>query len=438
MSRGAAGPGVAISAILLLASSALFVLSFLVVKLFFLTLFLGAALFDVFRRGRITLQPRLLYFYGLLSIAGLVWAIVGLQHPGNFTVGIFDSVRLYVVWSAAFVVFYTLLRTVPSLSLLHTALVLAGIGIALINVTALADTYWNWGLVPTDFREALVLHIGIHDGYVQMTTVNIASLFLIVPYLLTLQLRADAGSSNSKLTKLSLFLCLVLTALSGRRALWLTVALTPITLLLLAWVSGQHDRLSLGGRRFLLAYSTFAVLGVGATTVLKTPLAQAGYIQHLGDAFSSEDERSIQKGFLMNAFAEAPVLGSGFGAYAGYRRSDDSPWMYELTYQQMLFNLGIVGVSLVGGIYCLYLLLVIRTFRISSRAPAIPFALLVGLVSVLIGVYSNPYAKSFDVLLFVGLLPYLATFPPEFDEAVDEGHGFSAVRSHDVPGASAI
>jgi hypothetical protein len=411
------------------ASVATLVQSYVVLKLFFLALFLLTAIFNLaVKKTKFVVHLRLLSFYLWIGVAAIVWAIVGLLHPGNYVQGVFDALRLYVTWSAAFVVLYTLLRAEPSLGLLHAALVLSAILISVINLLGLADEIGSWSLISESIRQELELNVGIHDGYIQITSNNIGALFLIVPYLLSLQFRADAHKSNSMLTKLALVLSLILVAVSGRRALWLVVALTPCTILLLSSLTGSYGLMKLGGRRFLLVCAAASVVGLGMLSILPESEQDVGYVSHLKQAFSSEDERTIQKPYLIDGFKESPVLGSGFGGYAGYLRNDERPWTYELTYHTLLFNTGIVGTAFLGTLFSLYLFLVIRLLRRFKDGSAIPFGLLVSFCSLLLGAYANPYFGSFNVLFFAGLLPYLSTFRQGFDESAPLFTGRSALE----------
>lgn len=149
-----------------------------------------------------------------------------------------------------------------------------------------------------------------------------------------------------------------------------------------------------------------------------TPGGQdVGAISHLKQAFSSEDGRTIQKPFLVDGFLESPVFGSGFGAAAVYVRDNERPWAgYELTYYQMLFNLGTVGVLFLGALFSFYFGMVVRLIRKFKKGATVPFALLVAYCSFFVGAYSNPYFGSFDLLFFVGLLPFLSTFQSGFDQ----------------------
>jgi hypothetical protein len=404
-------------AVMFVASMAIFAQSFVVVKVFFLALFLAASIVHVALGNKVVVYSRLASFYLVTCVAGIVWAIVGLLNPSNYVLGVFDALRLYVIWSIAFLVLYSLLRSEPSLGLMHASMVLSGMLISTINLVGLADQIGGWGLIPEDLRQDLELRIGIHEGYIQITSHNIGSLFLIAPYLLSLQFRTDGTTANTWLTKLTLVMCLILTAVSGRRALWLVVALTPCLILVLSIVTGSHGAIRAGARRFLHAYTIAALVGVGFTSLRPESMPEIGYVSHLKAAFSSEDERTIQKAYLIDSFRESPILGSGFGAHAGYLRSEERPWTYELTYHQLLFNLGIVGLVVLGGLVSVYFVFVTRLLRQFKDDSAIPFALLVGLCSLLIGAYSNPYFGSFGFLFFVGLLPYLSTFRLGFDRA---------------------
>lgn len=396
-------------AVMFVTSLATFVQSFVVVKLFFLVLFLLASIGDVALRKTVVVYPRIVSFYLSISVVGIVWAIVGISN-GNDVVAVTDALRLYVIWSIAFIALYSLLRSQPSLGLIHAAMVAAGILISVINLVGLSDQIGGWGLIPDNIRQELELNIGIHEGYIQITSNNIGALFLIVPYLLSLQFRADARKANSALTKLSLVLCLALVPMSGRRGLWLVVALTPCTIFLLSIVTKSHGLVPAGARRLLAVYCVAVVLVLGTMSVLPERIHELGYVRYLEAAFSAEDARTIQKDYLLEAFAESPVLGSGFGGYAGYLRNEQRPWSYELTYHKLLFNMGIVGTTILGALFSVYLVLVIRLLRRFSDGSAIPFGLLTAFCSLLFGAYSNPYLGSFDLLFFIGLLPYLSTF----------------------------
>jgi hypothetical protein len=412
-------PWITWPAILSIVSMATLVRTYMVIKLFFLVVFLLAFLVNAYlRRARIEVYPRLISFYCWIGLAGLVWAFVGLLHYRNYIDGALDALRLYVMWSVAFVVLFTFLRATSSLDIMHKAIVMAGIVIPAINLVGLYDQFNGGGIISEGIWEEMEMEVGLGNGYLQFNSINISTMFVIAPYLLSLQLRSDAGKSNSLLTKLALVLSLVLVVLSGRRALWIVVALTPCTVLLMSRLTDSYGLIKRGGKRVLLASAVAGVVGLGAVLIIPEGALDGEYmgaINRLKQAFSPDDERTIQKPYLIDAFKESPVFGSGFGATASYIRSDVRPWRYELTYYQMLFNLGIVGVALLITLFSIYFLFVVRLLRQFKNRSVIPFALLIGFCSLVVGAYSDPYFGGFDTLFFAGLLPYLSTFQQGFD-----------------------
>jgi O-antigen ligase len=405
-----------IPTVLLVASLATLVQSYIAIKLAFLTLFLFAAVIDGAFQETIRVYPRLICFYLMVGIIGIVWAFVGLFNQETYFEGVTDAVRLYIVWSAVFVVLYTLLRSQSSLQFIHRGLIVAGILISLMNFAGVLDQISHSGVVPESVSKELHQGIGLHDGYIQITSQNIASLFFLVPYLISVQVRADSVEAKSIGTKLSLMLCLILTVISGRRALLLVVALTPFTILFVSALSGNLGLIKVGARRLFLGYTIVLAVGIGAAAIQSKFLPELLYVQHIQDAFSAADERTIQKPFLIEGFERSPIIGLGFGAAVGYQRSADRPWIYELTYYQMLLHAGLLGVSILGALilsYGVFITSILRTFKPGS---AVPFGLIVGVISLLIGANSNPYLASFDLLFFVGFLPYLSTFSRGFTQ----------------------
>ncbi|MDX2207518.1 MAG: hypothetical protein SFU57_07730 [Gemmatimonadales bacterium] len=403
----------AVPAVLFIVSMMTFVQAFIVLKLCFLVAFLATASVDIARAHRLLVHVRLLTFYLIISFAGLVWSLIGLFNPGTYNQGVFDAARLYVVWSAAFVLLYSLLRTGQTLALMHRAFVLSGLLIPLLNFAGIADAYFGLNLIPFSLRTALELNVGIYDGYIQISSQNIGSMFLIAPYLVTSVLRTEPAAGLPRLTRLSLLLSVILVAASGRRALWLVFAITPVVIITLALVTRHFAHFSRRGRILLIAWTSTAVTAVGVVAV-QPERSETSVVGRIQEAFSAQDERSLQKPYLIGGFKEAPFLGSGFGAYAGYSRSEQRPWTYELTYHKLLFNLGFIGTAILATLVFSYLCLVITTLREHQARSAIPFGLVVAFLSLLLGAYSNPYFGSFDFLFFVGLLPYLSTFQKGF------------------------
>jgi len=268
----------------------------------------------------------------------------------------------------------------------------------------------NWNLIPEFIRMEMDLRIGIHDGYIQVASQNVGALFIITPYLIAVKLRNDKHNIKSPLLNLSLIMTIAISVLSGRRALWLVMILCPCIIYLLSYFSNALNLINSTIKTAIKIYGATCIVLAFALVAIPGRFENIGSIKRLQEAFSREDERTIQKGYLIDGFKTNLVFGTGFGAYAGYLRNEERPWTYELTYHKILFNMGFVGTFALTGLIFLYFVKVITIMRKFKQDSLIPFGLLTGYISLLIGAYSNPYFGSFDYLFFAGLLPFLASF----------------------------
>ena len=68
----------------------------------------------------------------------------------------------------------------------------------------------------------------------------------------------------------------------------------------------------------------------------------------------SDDIRYEQVAALTDAIMKNPWLGGGMGAQTDYIRSDDAPWMYELSVLALYMKIGIVGAAWLIAVFVLF------------------------------------------------------------------------------------
>jgi len=120
----------------------------------------------------------------------------------------------------------------------------------------------------------------------------------------------------------------------------------------------------------------------------------------------SSQDRVIQAPQLLDGFVKRPILGSGLGATlpSGYARSTTEPYQFELSYHQILFQNGVVGLALIvglpllAGIRCL---LALQHLHRDERVMAV--AGMAGLAGMLVAGASNPYLISSYGMLAVAV-----------------------------------
>lgn len=395
-----------LSAIALFTAMIVLPQSYIEIKLPVLLLFVMIHGLSAMSRFRLRVEPSDLTFYAIAALIGLVWGLIGIGN-GSSTAGVLSSLKLYVAWNALFLVIISLYRSSCRIEVLHRAFVTSTLLICVINAVALADVALDLGALNAERVEELGLQVGLYGAYVRIHANNIASLFFLLGYLIAYKLCTTGLRQQERWVNIALCLGVLLAVLSGRRALWIALAITPAIIVAMAALAGQSKHLRWRVRTIVSGYLLAATFGLVAAFAL-TGLADLEVLEYLRSAFDDEDERTIQKGFLFAAFEQRPFFGSGFGGVAGYVRSDEMPWMYELTYHQMLFNFGIVGCVLLLLVFVTYAAMACRSLQRFPDGARMRLGMLVGFLCILVGVYSNPYLHFFDSMLFIMFFVSLA------------------------------
>lgn len=325
---------------------------------------------------------------------------------------------LFVISPAVYIVIFAIQGKFIISRKFFTILALFSAYISIIDINAILLERLGFG-VP--FLDSLFTgRVGIHEGYTQIVDYNVYSLFFLGPMLFNLVIYR---SISMILSMPALVLTVLTIILTGRRALWLAI-IVSVSVSLIIYIfrsikSGNKERIVL---MIIAGLFTISVAGT-LTTVFNNnaPLVElaSGLGQRLGDAFTESGGLGVrrhQQDILIREWLNSPLLGNGIAVPASVTRSQEFATAYEASYHALLYQLGIVGVLLYG-IATAYILFQIISPRIQGEAYAFGTACGAGLISILIGVYSNPYFGSFDGLwmLFLPVMMYnsfrLFTFP---------------------------
>jgi hypothetical protein len=338
------------------------------------------------------------------SIAGygIIWSLVGLS-SGSDVRAIYDSLRLYVFWSFCWAFLSYCISLGGGLRLLHQSFVISAFLICFISILGVFDTWFALDIISFGIRDELKLFVGIHDGYIQLTSHNIGSLFFLVNYFFIIIVsKKTAGKQTINL--LAYFLLILVAIISGRRALWVTIVIMHFLGIFLSLVSPRlFIRKSIN--RFVIISAGFFAISLSYLVVF-TDYSLIKTIEHITSAFSSEDERSLQAPHLIEGFIDHLWFGSGFGGEVGYQRSSTTAWLYEMVYHQLAFNVGLIGL-LIACVFAGFILVKSLTALRQSSDYHYILAIHFGCFAFAIACYSNPYLGSFDFMIYIWLLVFV-------------------------------
>lgn len=365
------------------------------VRGFFLALLCLGSFIGVFR-GWWSLSREIVIILLMTTSAALAFMLNGLIHdaPGALRVG-----TVYVVWPLLYVYFAGFFHNPETVVKFERVIIWGVIISALMGLLLVAEAVFAQGRGIASIFSFQGSGIGIYDGYTEYRLFNMNTLIYGFPFLtILLMLKGKSNKLSSFLSWSAFILTLFAAVISGRRAFWLIIVLSPFIISLLLLVSGQRQAL----RRFIKLCIP-AIILCGATS-FTTVLDTGRIVEQFVSAFDFSGEPSAgvryeQFQVLISKWMERPVFGYGAGAAAeGFTRSGKMTWAYELSYVAQLFHTGIVGI-------CIYTAAVLWVFvsgisivRKMPQAAPVLLPLLAALAGFLIVNATNPYLGKFDYL----------------------------------------
>ena len=340
-------------------------------------------------------------WFAILLSYGIIWSFIG-AIKGN--PGLTDTFRLNVMWVVLYALYVFYIDSIRKFNSLVNTMVWATIAISIYNlaiVLSVFDVIPNVNLL-LQIDDELTNAVGVHQGFIQLTSDNIGSLTFLAPFVLTLYIMSSASLSRVSKSVLfaSVILSIITVVLSGRRALWLEMLVTPFLIVIINCFSYNKYTLK-NTKNFAMFYTVAVILliTVGSFLTYYTNWDLSLFIDRFMNAFESGGVRHEQAVALLKGFIESPLIGTGFGiGVPDVVRSDVRPWTYELTYVLMLYNTGILGTAFyvicIGIIYYYSILFI----KYGFPDKAITSSLLVAFTCFLIANATNPYFGTYDYM----------------------------------------
>ena len=387
-----------ISGLILFSLILIFPTEQLIIKLPFLVIVLFSWMFSVLYRKIIFFKP-ILFLISLIVAKGIIWTIYGYLNGNS---GAVKVINVNITWYLLYTILILKIRQFKDFNLILRTLILSGLIFALIDLYLVAMTF---KILPEinflDIFSEDTFYFGMRSGFPYLQTNHLNNLIFIYPLTFTLLISPNGPQSlflsNKWFLKVFLFLQIILMFLSGRRIMWLILFLGPFFVFILKYLASRKRHF------FLFKYVIKYYLFIGIILVfsisflfinieLSIPLIS----ENFSNAFNSNEEstRFDQNAILLSKFYESPIFGHGAAAeITGYKRSIESPWAYELSYQDDLFKTGILGFSF----FVIFILGIFYLgFKLIKKDDFIILGLLSGLLSFLVANGTNPFFSSFD------------------------------------------
>lgn len=378
------------------------------VEVLYPTLFLLAAL-GLFRalRHRLAMQADFNSFWIVFVAVTLGWALLGsiydnpgLSHQLLIWLG---GAAIWGSWSAG-------LRLADIRPLLIVVTVVVGI----LSLCMVLYVFEQYGFIPPVVPRLVVVSqaagFAVDDEGTAIRFLSLSTLAAGAPLMLAGALaKKDRLLPPRWLLIVSAALAFAAAYVSGRRAILAVITLSIVYVAISAAFLRPRSRRTPATRHgwslmwlpatgilllVLLAFRSEAprplrVVIEGVAILLNAP--------SLGTSSSPSDRaRSVQATELLEGWEQHPLLGAGLGARLpdGFVRSINRPWMFELQYHQMMFQLGLIGSALVVLALCLALRGVRRAALTHPEHRPVLVTCLTAAMCLLTANASNPYLQT--------------------------------------------
>lgn len=377
------------------------------VLLVMVLLFIGI---ETLIRDKLHLHINILLWTLFMVTAGLAFIAIGVVNntPGALRVG-----TVYLLWPLVYTFLLTGVDGKNVVDGLFRVMVFALIAISLYSILYLLYAVgWLPGVFYFEIDMGQI--VGIYEGYTEYNLYNIASLNFLVPFVIAMLLvrnkRVEFPVSDLVLW-LACLLGITVAILSGRRAVWLVLALSPLLVIAARMFMARNFRVATN-RRFrhlivslpimvgvLLLYGTHAT-GLDISMIWRQ--LAAGFDFSGGGV--SESARVEQFFALIDGWQQNPLFGAGHGAAAtGSLRSVEMPWAYELSYVALLFQTGLVGFFIYSAGVIWIFWMGLKVMRSGHWLGVYMLPTLVGMSCFLIANVTNPYLTKFDYIWVIFL-----------------------------------
>lgn len=395
------------------------------IKAILLALTLATILAPMLWNRRLDLHPSVLVVTMLMALTGLFFVGYGLIRgtPGALRVS-----TVYVLWPLLYLLF---VGGVARKSVLESFLKLLVFGSICVSAYCLIYVLTTIGWLPKFLYIELDQdqRIAFFAGFIKFNIDSLTTLLYTVPFLLT-ALISWSKELNPPVSRVWLWTALlmgvVVILLSGRRALWIILFISPfLALAFRQLLPGEIRKTTRKIATGVLVGLVVGGLGIYGYITYTFHFDITGAVDELQQGFEFNDSTqdspfARQQQFLAmkEDLSASPILGYGHGAVAHYSvRSEDTPWAYELAYLALMLHTGLLGFTLyLGGVVWIYRH-GCRMIRSGTWLGLLMLPVLVGMTAFLIGNATNPYLEKYDFLWVIFLpVAFINRYRIEQDE----------------------
>ncbi|MGL6058135.1 MAG: hypothetical protein ACRC17_07435 [Culicoidibacterales bacterium] len=350
------------------------------------------------------ISKKTLVWTGILTLVGVIGISIGyFNGVGNLSVG-----TVFVVWPWIYVLFISFMKEKEMEYLVQ---VIVWITLA-IEVYSYIYILTSINIIPDFLFISLNAgeRIGLHGSYIEYSAPALATLGFTVPMITAMNFfKYNTKFLSSSIIRITTVLGIMLIFIANRRALVYGLIASVVIIFLLGLYT-KHKEVIIKCKKIgiigMVSIIPFAVLFFDKfLNIVFNIYSKVMQTLNIFDSVTGDSVRSEQVIMLFNEWKNYPLFGKGLGTNVdGYIRSDTHTGSYELTYNALLFQVGLVGMAIYIFLFGWLIERVNRISKNNIELSKFTFPIVIGFMSFLIITATNPYLLKFDNLWTIFIL----------------------------------
>jgi len=257
--------------------------------------------------------------------------------------------------------------------------------------------------LPFDLNSSIFGSVVVEDQTLEFRITNQSSLMFLWPYLFALNYSHEYTSKKEKyLIRVTIFLGFIVALLSGRRAFQAVIAISILlSMILLKLKKGKIQFVRKSNPiKWLLQILLVIVVIISSYNWLGKVLELDNFMNSVYNTFLSAFDFSSGSGYiraqqvsmLIEGWVDSPLIGNGLNSYLSNNiASLTTPWSYETVYLALLYQTGIVGITIFfGSVYFIAKKTYNKINFEKTLTSSYFFGILVGFICFVIAGSTNP------------------------------------------------
>lgn len=327
--------------------------------------------------------------------------------------GAIRSMTVDFIWPILFLIIAQGIKEEKNIRHIIKTMLISELLVCLFDILYLITQFIGITNIPImdSLTEVLDCHFGNYGSFIKYTTTHMITHIFMLPFCIALLITAKYKTIISKKLLILDIVLIIVCAIASSRVAFQVSAILAVLIGVISFYFILGKKVRYTPKKLLSIFAGLLLILFAVIIVVKyTSIDLKGTLEYIKYKFETSKDRehamngvrAIQKEALLEGWLKRPIFGHGTGSYtAKCIRDEVQVWAYEYSYYAMLFQKGIVGTLAFFGLIGWIITKLFWAIRTKIYSIEFVFPFIVGLISVVIANYADPYLAKFGCMWMI-------------------------------------